>query len=168
MVPLVVKLKHQDRVTFKAGILLIDYIGALLFTGGLVAFLLGLSWGGIQFSWTSYQTLVPMILGAVVTIVSLIWVARFAKLPFIKLSIYKNYSAIAALGAAFLQGYTVSLIRFVRSILKLTRSPVVCCCKCILSSLLSIQVRQMLTAPSSGRGTYIIKVCWARALSAQA
>lgn len=113
MVPLVVRLKHQDRVTFKAGILLIDYIGVVLFTGGLVAFLLGISWGGIQFSWSSYQTLVPLILGAVVTMISLVWEVRFAKAPFIKLSVYRNYSAIAALLAAFLQGYIVSPIAMV-------------------------------------------------------
>jgi len=115
MVPLVVRLKHHDRVSFSVGLASIDYTGVILFTGGLTAFLIGLSWGGINFAWKSYQTLLPMLLGAIVTIVSLFWEARIAKSPFIKLSIYNSYSAIAALMGAFLQGYTVSHISFASS-----------------------------------------------------
>jgi len=108
MTPLVVKLKHQDRATFRANLASLDYIGIITFTGGLTTFLVGLSWGGLEFAWNSYQTLVPLLLGLVVLGFSLVWEARLAKKPFIKLYIYTNYSAISGLLAAFLQGYLVS------------------------------------------------------------
>ena len=108
MTPLVVKLKQQDRVTFRASLASLDYIGIITFTGGLTTFLVGLSWGGLEFAWNSYQTLVPLLLGLVVLGFSLVWEARLAKKPFIKLYIYTNYSAISGLLAAFLQGYLVS------------------------------------------------------------
>lgn len=108
MVPLVVKLKHQDRVTLRVGLARIDYIGILLFVGGTTAFLVGLSWGGVEFAWKSYQTLLPLILGLAVIVMSFLWETRVAKAPFIKLSVYQNSSSIATLVAAFTQGYIVS------------------------------------------------------------
>jgi hypothetical protein len=107
MVPLVVKLKRNDQKSFKAGLASLDYVGAILFIGGLTSFLIGISWGGQAYSWSSYHTLVPIILGTFFTALALVYEVKFAKLPFIDLSIYKNYSAIASLAAAFLQGYLV-------------------------------------------------------------
>jgi len=108
MTPLVVKLRHEDRLSFRASLASVDYIGIITFTGGLTTFLVGLSWGGLEFAWNSYHTLVPLLLGLVVLGFSLVWEARFAKRPFIKLYIYTSYSTIATLLAAFLQGYLVS------------------------------------------------------------
>lgn len=108
MVPFVVKLKHKDNFTLRNKVALIDYTGIFLFTSGITVFLVGLSWGGIEFAWKSYQTLLPLVLGACITVVSLIYEGRFARTPFIKLSIYTNYSSIFALMAAFLQGLIVS------------------------------------------------------------
>lgn len=107
MTPLVVKLKRDDQKTFMAGLASLDYIGATLFIGGLTSFLIGISWGGVAYPWGSWHTLVPTILGAFFTILSLIYEVTLAKLPFIDLNIYKNYSAIASLAAAFLQGFLV-------------------------------------------------------------
>jgi len=108
MIPLVVRLKHRDRLTIRSKLASVDYIGIVLFTSGITVFLVGLSWGGNEFSWNSYQTLLPLMLGATITALSLFYEARFARSPFIKLSIYNNYSSVFALVAAFLQGLIVS------------------------------------------------------------
>lgn len=105
MVPLVVRLKHKEKITLRTKLASIDYVGILLFTSGITVFLVGLSWGGIEFAWARNQTLLPLVLGTVLTFIFLIYERRFAKAPFIKLSIYKNYSSVCALHAAFLQGF---------------------------------------------------------------
>lgn len=108
MIPLVVRLKHKDRLSLRSKLASVDYVGIMLFTSGITVFLVGLSWGGNEFTWNSYQTLLPLVLGATVTALSLYYETRFARSPFIKLSIYNNYSSVLALVAAFLQGLIVS------------------------------------------------------------
>jgi hypothetical protein len=39
--------------------------GVLLIAGSTVALILGLSWGGVQFAWSSAQVLISLIIGAV-------------------------------------------------------------------------------------------------------
>lgn len=41
----------------------LDWVGIVLFCGGLTSFVLGLSWGGGLYPWASYHVLVPLILG---------------------------------------------------------------------------------------------------------
>lgn len=41
----------------------LDWGGIVLFSGGLTSFVLGLSWGGSLYPWTSYHVLLPLILG---------------------------------------------------------------------------------------------------------
>lgn len=42
-----------------------DYVGTVLFTGGLVVFLLGLSWGGNLYPWSSPAVIATIVVGAV-------------------------------------------------------------------------------------------------------
>lgn len=44
----------------------LDWGGIVLFAGGLTSFVLGLSWGGGLYPWTSYNVLVPLVLGFVI------------------------------------------------------------------------------------------------------
>ncbi|KAB5530376.1 fungal trichothecene efflux pump [Coniochaeta sp. 2T2.1] len=58
--------KRQSR---KAMIKNFDYVGTVLFTGGMVVFLLGLSWGGNLHPWSSPAVIAPIVIGAVALIV---------------------------------------------------------------------------------------------------
>ncbi|KAK8054465.1 major facilitator superfamily domain-containing protein [Apiospora phragmitis] len=40
-----------------------DWFGSFLFVGAAVCFLMPLTWGGVQYAWTAWQTLFPLILG---------------------------------------------------------------------------------------------------------
>ncbi|CAK7237100.1 hypothetical protein SBRCBS47491_009862 [Sporothrix bragantina] len=42
-----------------------DYVGTVLFTGGMVVFLLGLSWGGNLYPWSSAAVIATIVVGAV-------------------------------------------------------------------------------------------------------
>ncbi|KAJ1953549.1 hypothetical protein EC988_002927, partial [Linderina pennispora] len=59
----------KTKGTFKEKIKRIDFIGCALFTIGMVPILLGLSWGGQQYEWTSAQVLACLICGFVVLLV---------------------------------------------------------------------------------------------------
>lgn len=53
---------HEGR-SMKQELKELDWVGIVLFCGGLTSFVLGLSWGGGLYPWASYHVLVPLILG---------------------------------------------------------------------------------------------------------
>jgi MFS family permease len=59
----------------------LDFIGLILFAGGLSVFLIGLNFGGNTFPWASANTLVPLILGAAVFVGSFIYDFMVPKNP---------------------------------------------------------------------------------------
>lgn len=68
-----------------------DWLGFVLFTGGLLTFLMGLSWGGSVHPWVSGQVLGTMITGAVALIVFICWEAFVPlKEPLMPVHMFKN------------------------------------------------------------------------------
>ncbi|KAI1416671.1 MFS general substrate transporter [Hypoxylon sp. FL1857] len=86
-------LKLQNQPTFLNALLLVDWLGSFLFIAGTSSFLIGLTWGGVQYEWSSYQTWVPILLGGFATISSLVYERYIPAKPFIYLSVWKNWSA---------------------------------------------------------------------------
>ncbi|KAL4884842.1 major facilitator superfamily domain-containing protein [Aspergillus karnatakaensis] len=82
----------------------IDYIGTIIFVGSLSSFLIPLTWGGILYSWSSWRTLVPLIIGAVGIIVFTVYEARYATDPIIPPKIFQNRTASVSFAGSFLQG----------------------------------------------------------------
>jgi hypothetical protein len=41
-----------------------DWFGSSIFVASSVSFLMPVTWGGVMFKWTSWQTLVPLVVGA--------------------------------------------------------------------------------------------------------
>ncbi|KAF2114257.1 major facilitator superfamily domain-containing protein [Lophiotrema nucula] len=99
-----VKLNAVSKLTFAEKLKRTDWIGALLFLGGSSSFLIGLSWGGVQYSWKSYQTLVPLIVGAAVVVAFGCWQRRVSPNSLIPLSIFYCPSAVAAFYCAMING----------------------------------------------------------------
>lgn len=104
MIPLFVKLNAVSTSTFTFRIRRIDWIGSVLFIGSTTSFLVGISWAGVQFSWLSYQTLTPIIVGVVGILTMTFWENICAE-PIIRLALFNNISAIAAYYCAFAQGF---------------------------------------------------------------
>ncbi|KJZ75497.1 hypothetical protein HIM_05193 [Hirsutella minnesotensis 3608] len=65
---------------------------------------MAITWGGTQFPWGSWQTLVPLIAGSTGLVVAAIWEVRFAAHPFLRVALLKSRSRIAAYVCALLQG----------------------------------------------------------------
>ncbi|KAJ5953141.1 hypothetical protein N7454_000037 [Penicillium verhagenii] len=82
----------------------VDWIGQTLFIASLSVFLIGLSWGGVQYSWASYQTLLPLCLGVVGIVATVLWEFYGTDHPFIRLSILRDRSSLAVHAAAIVQG----------------------------------------------------------------
>ncbi|KAK4502278.1 hypothetical protein PRZ48_005703 [Zasmidium cellare] len=91
--PLVVLfLKLQFKATSLAQKLArIDWLGGGIFIGSMTAFLIGVSWGGVNYAWSSWHTLVPLIIGSIGMIVFVVWEDRFAVDPLIRTVVVKNH-----------------------------------------------------------------------------
>lgn len=111
MVPLFVKINNTNtnvkELSLYGRIKRIDWLGSFLFIGSVTSFLIGVSWGGIQYSWISTYTLTPILVGIVGILLSCVWETR-VKDPVLRGSLFCNASAIAAYYCAFAQGFLVS------------------------------------------------------------
>lgn len=86
----------------------VDWTGSALIIVSSTLFLVGISWGGNQYSWRSAAVLVPLFVGALGMILTVFYETRCARLPFLRVSIFKHKSAMAAYVCTVLQGFLVS------------------------------------------------------------
>jgi MFS family permease len=103
-----VRLNRVAEINFAQKLKQTDWIGALIFLGGMTSFLVGLSWGGIQHPWDSAATLAPIILGLFALAVFGFWQCYLKPHSLLPLSIFCNWSAIAAFYCAMVNGLIVS------------------------------------------------------------
>lgn len=61
----------------------LHYSGVFLIIGSSASFVVGLTWAGIEFAWTSRQVLVPLILGGCGLVVFVLYEAVIAKNPIV-------------------------------------------------------------------------------------
>ncbi|KAJ5547279.1 hypothetical protein N7494_004864 [Penicillium frequentans] len=82
----------------------IDYVGTILFVGSLSSFLIPITWGGVSYAWSSWHTLVPLIIGAVGLLVFAFYEYRFASDPIIPPRVFVNRTATVSFIGSVLQG----------------------------------------------------------------
>ncbi|OAL39423.1 hypothetical protein AYO20_01293 [Fonsecaea nubica] len=81
---------HRNRSRWQQ-LLKVDFIGMLLFSGGMLLFLLGISWGGNQYAWNSAHVIATIVVGAVMLIAFILFeIYSGIDEPFIPLSSFKN------------------------------------------------------------------------------
>ncbi|TGO51680.1 hypothetical protein BOTNAR_0348g00030 [Botryotinia narcissicola] len=97
------KLERKER-TIEEKLSEIDYIGSIIFVGSLTSFLIPLTWGGVSYSWTSWHTLVPLLIGTTGLIIFCTYEAMFAKKPIIPTRLFRNFSTTIAYFCTFLHG----------------------------------------------------------------
>lgn len=102
------KLKFESTATdFKTKLKRADWLGNFLFITSLTSFLVAISWAGIQFDWSSFQTLVPLCLGALGVLLAIMYELKLAKNPFLRHSVFNGRSAAASYTVAMIQGLEV-------------------------------------------------------------
>lgn len=83
--------KHGSAEQKKEWVKHFDYLGVLLYSAGLVLFLLGLSWGGGVFPWKSAAVISALVIGALCLISFFLWEAYAPLLePLIPIHLFKN------------------------------------------------------------------------------
>jgi MFS family permease len=84
---------HHPPGRLASKLLRFDWVGAILLTASTTSFLMPVSWGGVMFAWSSFRTLVPLILGICGLCVFVMYETYVAKTPLIPLHIFCNRTA---------------------------------------------------------------------------
>ena len=71
----------------------IDWIGSVLFIASTTSVLIPITWGGVSYAWTSWRTLVPLIVGLCGLVSFILYEEYLAPEPLIPLTIFKNRTA---------------------------------------------------------------------------
>lgn len=103
LVALFLNLNKLDNA-FLAKLRRVDWVGIVLFVGSTTGVLIPLTWGGVMYSWSSWHTLLPLLLSICGLIAFGIWEEFFAAEPLIPFRVAKNRSAAVNYLGTFLQG----------------------------------------------------------------
>lgn len=98
-------LKQKNQPPLLTAVIRIDWFGSSLFIAGVSSLLIGLTWGGVQYNWSSYQSWVPILLGGLATIFSLVYEGYVPPAPFIRLSVWKSTSACLVFVLTLIGGF---------------------------------------------------------------
>ncbi|OQV06727.1 hypothetical protein CLAIMM_11260 [Cladophialophora immunda] len=76
----------------------IDFVGCILYTGGLTTFLVGISWAGSStHPWKSVSTITPIVVGFLVLVLCFVYDFTLAKAPFFPLPLLRKLSEFTVL-----------------------------------------------------------------------
>ncbi|KAL4734772.1 major facilitator superfamily domain-containing protein [Aspergillus similis] len=80
---------------------MLDPLGALSFTAGLLLFLLGLSWGGQMYPWKSGQVIGTLVSGVVILVAFIFWeIYGAGEYPLSPMRFFRNACYVGILGTA--------------------------------------------------------------------
>lgn len=85
----------------------LDFVGCGLFLGSTTSFLIGVTWGGVQYDWDSAQVLVPIFLGLTGIVLTIVWEKWGTENPFLRIWIFEDFRTTAAYLCGMLQGLIV-------------------------------------------------------------
>jgi len=103
MVPLFLKLNFVPT-SLVSKLRRVDWTGSVIFVGGTTSMLIPLTWGGVMYSWTSWRTLVPLIIGAVSLIAFVFYEKYVAVEPLMRLSLFTNRTSNIAFVTTVIHG----------------------------------------------------------------
>ncbi|CAH0056890.1 unnamed protein product [Clonostachys solani] len=87
---------HKVHGEFTTKMARFDWPGVMLLTAPLTGFLVSISWGGILYSWSSWQSIVPMVLGLVGLLAFIVYEAYVPSEPLVRLQIFHNRTAMVS------------------------------------------------------------------------
>ncbi|EEA22325.1 hypothetical protein TMatcc_008236 [Talaromyces marneffei ATCC 18224] len=89
----------------------LDWIGLALFAIGITIFALPLSWGGALYPWSSWRTIVPLVIGIAILAVFAVYEARPAQ-PVFPYRIFRSRTAVVTLLGSFIHGMVLYTLLF--------------------------------------------------------
>ncbi|KAL6719143.1 hypothetical protein ACLMJK_003380 [Lecanora helva] len=106
MVPLFLKLKLVPGSIIEKS-KRVDWIGNFIFIASATSFLIPLTWGGVQYPWDSWHTLVPLLVGVAGMAGFCVYERRWAVEPTIRLELLVSYNLSYSLYAALINALVV-------------------------------------------------------------
>ena len=94
MIALFLQLNYKTS-SFLEKLRRVDWIGTVLFLASTTGFLIPITWGGVMYPWSSWRTLVPLILCGVGLVGFVIHQEYFAAEPLIRTDVFKSRTAAA-------------------------------------------------------------------------
>ncbi|CAE6451318.1 unnamed protein product [Rhizoctonia solani] len=83
----------------------LDWVGATFALLGTTTLVLGISWGGSEYPWSSGHVIGTLVAGGVSCVVFILWEWKGALLPLMPLHIYKNRVVIGGIATHTLNGF---------------------------------------------------------------
>ncbi|KAL2670724.1 hypothetical protein Neosp_014525 [[Neocosmospora] mangrovei] len=68
----------------------VDFLGIFLALAGMTVVILGLTWGGNEYSWNSAQVVTTLVIGTAVSVAFILWQWKGPRYPLIPLHIFKS------------------------------------------------------------------------------
>lgn len=84
----------------------LDWIGSLVFTTGAASFVLPLSWAGNLYSWSSWRTIVPLVIGILVLVLFAFYEAK-PEAPLFPHRIFKSRTALMTIVGGTVHGLII-------------------------------------------------------------
>jgi hypothetical protein len=82
----------------------VDWIGMVLFVASTTVFMIPITWGGVMFPWSGWQTIVPLVLGASGVVAFGFYEYYIAAEPLMRFSIFGNWTARVTYFQAIVHG----------------------------------------------------------------
>jgi hypothetical protein len=95
---------NQKHGSFLAKLREVDWVGMTLFLASTTGFLIPITWGGVQYPWDSWRTLVPLVVCSSGIIAFVLHQEFLAPNPLIRTSVFKNMSAAILFTATIMHG----------------------------------------------------------------
>ncbi|ODA79354.1 hypothetical protein RJ55_04947 [Drechmeria coniospora] len=96
---------HNPRTPVKAGLVAIDWVGSVLVIGGTLMLLLGLEFGGVQYSWRSPTVLCLILFGILTIALFVLYEAVAAEYPIIPLSLFRHRNSAAVYALSYMHAF---------------------------------------------------------------
>ncbi|EXM02291.1 hypothetical protein FOIG_06555 [Fusarium odoratissimum NRRL 54006] len=80
------KVEGDWRLKLKA----VDFLGIFLALAGMTVVILGLTWGGKEYSWNSAQVIATLVVGTAASVAFMLWQWKGPRYPLIPLHIFKS------------------------------------------------------------------------------
>ncbi|KAG6861124.1 hypothetical protein C0995_003576 [Termitomyces sp. Mi166 len=103
VVTLFLRLKTPTE-TFRSKFFKIDWIGNAIILASACSCMIALTWGGIEYPWSSYHILVPLILGIAGLAFALLYEAKWAGQPAVPWVVLANRTSISGYVGTFVSG----------------------------------------------------------------
>ncbi|CAM1501083.1 Fc.00g102450.m01.CDS01 [Cosmosporella sp. VM-42] len=105
MLLLCLKVQYNKEATLATKLTKIDWTGNALFVGSISSVLIALAWAGVVHPWSSYEVLLPLLVGFVGMAGFFVFEgSRFAEQPIIPLHLFSNRTSATAFIMTFIHG----------------------------------------------------------------